>query len=244
MPACVTRISENDAVVELRAVDVYYGRAQALHGVSLKVAPGEIVALLGRNGAGKTTTLKAMAGWIRCRRGMLCIGGQAIAAPTPEAISRAGVALVPEDRQVFPTLTVQENLAVAQVAHKSGPWRLEDVWRTFTRLYERRSARGSALSGGEQQMLSIGRALLCQPKTLLLDEPTEGLAPVVVTALTEAIRAIAASGMGIVLVEQNAKVPRQLASRFYVFDGGHIRWQGSREQLDRDDETVARLLSV
>lgn len=231
-------------MVELFEADVYYGRAQALHGVSLQVRPGEVVALLGRNGAGKSTTLKTLAGWLRCRRGRLSIDGRVVLSPTPEDTSRAGIALVPEDRQVFPTLTVTENLAIAQVAHASGRWRFDDIWHLFPRLSERRAARGSALSGGEQQMLSIGRALLCQPRTLLLDEPTEGLAPVVVSALTEAIRAIAASGMGIVLVEQNAKVPRQLASRFYVFDGGHIRWHGDRQQLDTDHETVARLLSV
>jgi branched-chain amino acid transport system ATP-binding protein len=208
------------------------------------VGPGEVIALLGRNGAGKSTTLKTMAGWLSCRRGMLKIDGIAVAEPSPETVNRAGVALVPEDRQVFPTLTVEENLRLPGVAHAPGRWTFDDVWRIFPLLQERRKAKGSALSGGEQQMLSIGRALLCQPSTLLLDEPTEGLAPVVVASLTEAIRAIAQTGMAIVLVEQNAKVPKQIASRFYVFDSGRIAWRGSRTDLDTNQDHVTRLLSL
>lgn len=231
-------------MIELVDADVYYGNAQALYQVSFRVTPGQVVALMGRNGAGKSTALKALAGWLPCRRGSLLAAKKPVARATPELLSKLGVALVPEDRQIFSNLTVEENLKVATVAHPKGRWSEADIWRLFPGLHKRQRARGGALSGGERQMLSIGRALLCQPDALLLDEPTEGLAPVVVNALTEAIRMIADAGVGIALVEQNAKVPRKVASEFLVFDGGRIVWAGDRELLEREAPTVQRLLSV
>lgn len=231
-------------MLKLDQADVYYGEAQALYRVSVELDAGEAVALLGRNGAGKSTTMKALAGWMTCRRGSLSIDGRDFTGGGPEAVSMAGVALVPEDRQVFPTLTVEENLRIAQVAHPARPWGIADIWELFPQLKERRTAAGASLSGGEQQMLSIGRALMCQPRALLLDEPTEGLAPVVVATLTEAIRRIIDTGMSVVLVEQNARVPRRVASRFYVFDSGRVAWEGDKVALDRDAEEIGKLLSV
>ena len=231
-------------MLELKTANVFYDNSQALYGFSLAARMGEVVALIGRNGAGKSTALKAMAGWLRCRSGSLTVDGTQMDAPTPEEVNRAGVALVPEDRQVFPTLTVDENLRMARVTHAPARWRDGDVYDLFPRLAERRTASGAALSGGEQQMLAIGRALLCQPKVLLLDEPTEGLAPVVVNALIEAIRAISAEGVAIVFVEQNVRIPELLAHRFYVLDSGRIGWEGDRAALERDRIIVEHLISV
>jgi branched-chain amino acid transport system ATP-binding protein len=231
-------------VLELKNADVYYGSAQALYDFSLAARVGEVVALIGRNGAGKSTAMKAMAGWLKCRKGVLVVDGARIEHPTPEDVNRAGIALVPEDRQIFPTLTVAENLRMARVTHQPARWREREVYELFPRLGERQEASGAALSGGEQQMLAIGRALLCQPKVLLLDEPTEGLAPVVVNALIEAIRAIAAEGVAIVLVEQNVRIPELLAQRLYVLDSGRVGWKGNREEFIRHRDAVERLISI
>jgi len=232
-------------MLALERADVFYGPAQALHGVSLSVAPGEVVALAGRNGAGKSTTLRALAGYLPVSGGRLLLDGRPVPAPTPEAMNRAGVALVPEDRQVFPTLTVEENLIVATIAHgrRAGRDALAQAWDLFPRLAERRTAYGQALSGGEQQMLSIARALLCRPKILLLDEPTEGLAPVVIETLVQALAAVIASGVGLVIVEQNFAVPQALATRFVVLDSGRILWRGDAAGLEREAATVSGLLS-
>lgn len=231
-------------MIVLENVDVHHGTFQALHGVSIRLDKGEVIALVGRNGAGKSTLLKTLAGWLKCSRGELTISGQAVRNPTPETISRKHVVLVPEDRQIFPWLSVEENLRIAAVAHPQTRWTRDDAYAFFPRLYERRSASGAALSGGEQQMLAVARGLLCQPDCLLLDEPTEGLAPVVVDALIESIRAIAAEGIGIMIVEQNAKVPERLAERFYVLDAGAVAWAGTRAELSEQRAIVDRILSV
>ena len=210
----------------------------------MAIAPGESLALAGRNGAGKSTTLKTLAGQLRCRSGKLLLEGLQLDHPTPERISRAGIAYVPEDRQVFPTLTVEENLLIAQIAHRPGDWTVARVYETFPRLYERRTALGQALSGGEQQMLAIGRALVCNPRILLLDEPTEGLAPTVVQTLVDAIKGIVESGIGLILVEQNFKIPKMLAHRFIILDSGRIVWSGNSAELDASEDIVTRLLSL
>lgn len=231
-------------VLALENAEVMHGTFRALQDVSFELRHGEVVALVGRNGAGKTTLLKTLAGWLWCSRGALLVDGARIDAPAPDIVNRLGVVLVPEDRQVFPWLTVEENLRIAAVAHPQTKWTQQDAYAFFPRLRERRTASGSALSGGEQQMLAVARGLLCQPKSLLLDEPTEGLAPVIVDALMEAIRAIAAEGIGIVLVEQNAKVPQRLAERFYVLDGGQMAWTGTKAEFEAQKELVDRILSV
>ncbi|MGQ3070790.1 MAG: ABC transporter ATP-binding protein [Ferrovibrionaceae bacterium] len=214
-------------MLALSQADVFYGRAQALHALDLAVAPAEIVAMVGRNGAGKSTALKALAGLLSLGAGRRLLDGRDITGLAPHRTSRAGVALVPEDRQIFGNLSAEENLDLAAVSHRPGPWTKARVFALFPRLAERARARGLTLSGGEQQMLAIGRALMTNPRYLLLDEPTEGLAPVVVAQMCNAIAAIARDGVGILLVEQNAKVPRLLARRFLVVDGGRITWEGT-----------------
>ena len=231
-------------MLALEQADVFYGNAPALHDLSIALQPGEIIALVGRNGAGKSTTLKTLCGLLACRRGRRLIDGVDVTHFGPEDLNRAGVALVPEDRQVFPTLTVDENLQIAQVVRRSGSWTIPRVLELFPRLAERRNALGQALSGGEQQMLSIGRALLCCPRYLLLDEPTEGLAPIVVDMLVEAIRTIAASGVALVLVEQNFKVPKALAHRLIVLESGRIAWEGTQTEFSLERERIESLVSA
>lgn len=231
-------------MLALENVDVYYGNAPALHGLSLALEPGEVVALVGRNGAGKSTTLRALCGLLPCRQGRRILDGADASHLGPEDLNRRGVALVPEDRQVFPTLTVNENLLIAQVVRRSGDWTIPRIFELFPRLAERRTALGQALSGGEQQMLSIARALLCCPRYLLLDEPTEGLAPIVVEMVVEAIRSIAASGVALALVEQNFKVPRALAHRLIVLESGRIAWAGSHDEFERERDRVETLVSA
>lgn len=231
-------------MLSLNSAEVFYGAAQALHGVSLSVARGEVVALAGRNGAGKSTTLKAMAGLLPLKSGSLSIDGTRVPAPTPEAMNRSGVGYVPEDRQIFPTLSVEENLAIAMVVRRAKrEWTLDDIYTLFPRLAERRRAAGQALSGGEKQMLAIGRAMLCSPEILLLDEPTEGLAPLVVQGLVEVVGKIASEGVGVVIVEQNFRVPEKLASRFVILDSGRVVWTGDKTDLADNTQTVSALLS-
>ena len=232
-------------MLTLENVDVFYGAAQVLHGVSFSIAPGEVVALAGRNGAGKSTTLKTMAGFLTPASGRLTLDGHPVSALTPERMNREGIAYVPEDRQIFPTLTVEENLAIATIVRRTGPnlWTKAQVLELFPRLAERRTAYGQSLSGGEQQMLAIGRALLTGPRILLLDEPTEGLAPIIITAIVEAFREIVANGVGMVFVEQNFRVPESLSDRFVILDSGRVEWSGDRTEFANNREGVTRLLS-
>ena len=231
-------------MLALETVDVFYGSAHVLHDWSLAIPEGEVVALVGRNGAGKSTALKAFAGLLGCRRGRRRLGDLDVTALGPEALNRLGIALVPEDRQIFPDLTVEENLRMAQVVRRAGPWDRERVYGLFPRLRERRRTAGQALSGGEQQMLCIARALLCCPRVLLLDEPTEGLAPIIVDGLADAIRDIAATGIGVLLVEQNVRVPARIASRFVVAEAGRVVWSGDAARFASEQAEVERLLSL
>ncbi|MDF1749179.1 MAG: ABC transporter ATP-binding protein [Alphaproteobacteria bacterium] len=232
-------------MLTLENVDIFYGAAQVLHEVSFSIAPGEVVALAGRNGAGKSTTLKTMAGFLTPVSGRLTLDGHPVSALTPERMNREGIAYVPEDRQIFPTLTVEENLAIATIVRRTGPnlWTKAQVLELFPRLAERRTAYGQSLSGGEQQMLAIGRALLTGPRILLLDEPTEGLAPIIITAIVEAFREIVANGVGMVFVEQNFRVPESLSDRFVILDSGRVEWSGDRTEFANNREEVTRLLS-
>jgi branched-chain amino acid transport system ATP-binding protein len=230
-------------MLELRAGSAAYGAATVLHEVSIAMKRGEVLALIGRNGAGKSTLLKALAGWLPLTAGSLHLDGRSLDALTPEVASRHGVAYVPDNRQIFPTLTVTENLRMARVAHAPGLWTEDRVHDLFPRLLQRQAAFGGALSGGEQQMLAIARALLCNPVLLLLDEPTEGLAPVVVDQLVQAMDRIASEGIAVLLVEQNMRVPRRLAQRCVVLDSGRVGWEGTVQSFESDD-SAARLLSV
>jgi branched-chain amino acid transport system ATP-binding protein len=199
----------------------YYGDSHILFDVSLHVNRNEVVALLGRNGAGKSTTLKSMIGLVRPRSGRIVLDGTPIQALLPHAIARRGLQLVPEERRIFGSLSVEENLVLAGLTAKSR-WPLEKVWEMFPRLRERRRSRGTDLSGGEQQMLAIARALIREPKVLLLDEPFEGLAPIIVRDLLATCRALADAGQTIVVVEQNISAALSLADRLYILNNGHI----------------------
>ncbi len=231
-------------MLKLTDADVCYDQSQALFGVSLEIREGEVVALVGRNGAGKSTLLKALCGWLPLRSGTLMLDGQLVTDLTPERASRSGVAYVPDNRQVFPTLTVQENLQIAQTAHPKGKYSLEQAFELFPQLAHRRTAFGGGLSGGEQQMLAIARALMCSPRLLLLDEPTEGLAPVIVDTLIHGMRNVIADGISILLVEQNMRVPSQLAQRCVVLDSGRQVWGGTIDEFHREESQLNRLLSL
>jgi branched-chain amino acid transport system ATP-binding protein len=231
-------------MLALEQADVFYGTAQALHQVDLAVGAGQIVSLIGRNGAGKSTTLKALMGLLGCRGGRVLFEGHAITGLSPHRRSRAGIAYVPEDRQVFAALTTAENLMLASWAGRGGAWTLERVHALFPRLRERGTTRAGALSGGEQQMLAIGRALLTNPKVLMLDEPMEGLAPLVTQDVAEAIRSINKSGVTVLMVEQNFRIALDLAHRHYVIDNGRIVWSGDRAALTADLDRIHGLVGV
>ncbi|MBP6677989.1 MAG: ABC transporter ATP-binding protein [Paracoccus sp.] len=228
----------------LRLTDLhsYYGKSHILQGVTLEVAPGEIVTLLGRNGAGKSTTLKSAVGLITPRQGRVELEGRDVTGQSAYRIAAAGLSLVPEDRGIFQLLTVEENLRIA--ARRGSPWSLRDVYRIFPRLEERSRNGGGQLSGGEQQMLSIARALLNGPKVLMLDEPVEGLAPIIVEEIVAQIRLIRDEGVPILLVEQNLAVCSQLADRHYILELGQIAHCASAEDFRNDPDTIDRYLGV
>jgi branched-chain amino acid transport system ATP-binding protein len=231
-------------LLEMQKCDVFYGKAQALHDVSITVGEGEIVSLIGRNGAGKSTLLKAIMGLNPIASGKRMYDGSDVTKTPTEMLGRSGIAFVPEDRRIFATLSVDENLRIATVMGRKGTWNLDRVYDLFPRLKERMTSRGDTLSGGEQQMLAVGRGLLTNPKLLLLDEPTEGLAPLVVEDLIKAMALINAEGVAILLVEQNLKVPLKLAERQYLIDNGHIRWSGKTDELLAEREKIEGLISL
>lgn len=229
-------------LLRIRDVEAGYGKSQVLHGVSLEVHAGEIVGLMGRNGMGKTTSLKVMCGLLRATVGTVEFSGADISTLSVEQIARAGMALVPDHRGIFTLLSVEENLRIA--LRKGGPWNLQAVYEKFPRLRERHRNLGGALSGGEQQMLSIARALMQNPRVLLLDEPTEGLAPVIVDELVATIRDIARQGLSIVLVEQSFPICRALASRHYILEEGAVVFEGDNAKLDAQPEILNEYLGL
>ena len=226
----------------LQDVDALYGDSHVLHGVSLSLAEGSLLALLGRNGAGKTTCLSTVIGWLAPRRGNIAVFGRSIAGSSPEAIVAGGVALVPQGRRVFPTLSVRENLEVAR--RGQGAWTITRVFETFPRLGERRSQAAGSLSGGEQQMLAIGRALMGNPRVLLMDEPSEGLAPQIVAEVGRIIGRLRAEGLSIVLVEQNLGLALKLADRVAIINTGRIVFEGTAAEMQADHTAVDRHLGV
>lgn len=228
-------------LLDVEAVHAYYGRSHVLFGVSLTARAGEVVALLGRNGAGKTTTLRSIMGLLPPRAGRVRFRGRDITGWPPYRIARLGVGLVPEDRRVFGDLTVEENLEVGRRPGRGAgtpgrPWTRERLYEFFPVLGERRGQKAGTLSGGEQQMLTIARTLMGNPELLLLDEPSEGLAPVVVAALLDRLLALRAQGQTILLSEQNLRFATRLADRAYVLEQGHVRYAGTIAELlaDRD----------
>jgi branched-chain amino acid transport system ATP-binding protein len=231
-------------ILSLENIDVFYGKAQALHGISMAVGEGEIVSLIGRNGAGKTTTLKFIIGLLPCARGKRMLNSNDVTKEKPHVLSRLGISYVPETREIFPNLSVLENLRMAQVAHDSGNWTLDRVFELFPSLRERSRSRGDTLSGGEQQMLAIARGVLTNPRVLLLDEPTEGLAPLLVKAVKGAIVAINEEKVSALLVEQNLKIPLSIAHRHYIIENGVIVWKGDSSDFLRDKEDVEKYISL
>jgi branched-chain amino acid transport system ATP-binding protein len=232
------------ALLEVDRINSYYGDSHILFDVSLRVGKNEVVALLGRNGAGKSTTLKSLIGLIRPRSGTVTLDGKPTQGLPPHAIAALGLQLVPEDRRIFGSLNVEENLILAGLTVKARRWPLDRVWTTFPRLKERRRSRGTDLSGGEQQMLAIARALVRDPKILLLDEPFEGLAPIIVRDLLATCRALAQGGQTILIVEQNISAAMTLADRVYILRTGHIVEELAAEGLRAHPEVLHRHLGV
>ena len=232
------------AALRVEALHSYYGESHILRDVALEIAPGETVALLGRNGAGKTTLLKSIVGWVRPRAGRVEVDGVDVAGREMMQIARMGVLLVPEERRIFTNLTVAENLKLAQVTATRPGWSLDRIYEKFPRLRERLKNKGDEISGGEKQMLAIARALAQETKLLMLDEPSEGLAPLIVREVEAIIREIKAEGITILLVEQNLYSALSVADRAYVLDQGTIRWTGTPDELRANHEVLSRYLHV
>ncbi len=223
----------SEAFLEVQGLDAFYGRAQVLFDVSLSVGRGEVVALMGRNGAGKTTTLKAIMGLVTSRARRIALEGRSIAGLPPFRIARQGLGYVPEERRIFTDLTVRENLEVGRQAAREGhaPWSPERLFAIFPNLAEMQNRRALQMSGGEQQMLTIARTLMGNPRAVLLDEPSEGLAPVIVEQMAEAVNAMKAEGIAVLLCEQNLQFAMSVADRAYVMERGVIRFSGPLSAL-------------
>src|SRR4051812_39213796 len=230
----------------LNGIDALYGDSHVLHGVSFNVQPGRVLALLGRNGAGKTTCMSTIVGFLPPRNGEIRLFGETITRFSPEAISRKGIGFVPQGRRIFPTLTVRENLLVARQhgGNAVKPWTLAGVCELFPRLNERLAQDAGSLSGGEQQMLSIGRALMGNPRLLLLDEPSEGLAPLIVAEVGRTIARLKAEGQSIVLVEQNIRLAFDLADDVVMLNTGRVVFAGAAAEVRNNEALVTQHLGV
>jgi branched-chain amino acid transport system ATP-binding protein len=227
------------AALTAEGLHTYYGKSHILHGVNLSVAEGRITALLGRNGAGKTTTMRSLMGLTPPRDGKITIFGQDTTRWPTFRIASLGVGYVPEGRRIFANLSVGENLKVP--LERPGPWTIERIFKLFPRLDERRQNRGRQLSGGEQEMLSIARALLINPRLLILDEPSQGLAPMIVQEVFGIVQQMKAEGISVLLVEQNARMSLEIADDAYVLDDGAVVYSGSARELAADDARVRAL---
>ncbi len=233
--------------LEVRDACTFYGKSQVLRNVTLAVPPGEITCLLGRNGVGKSTTLKSVMGLVRPRSGSIRFKDRELVGLPPHVIARLGLGYVPEERRIFRSLTVTENLLIGVkpgARRSGGRWSVDDVFAYFPQLERRASSKGRFLSGGEQQLLAIGRALLGDPDVLLLDEPTEGLAPLIVEALEGVIRDISSRGIGVLLVESKLPVALRLATKVYVMSKGEIVYEGRAPDLQRASDVRQRYLEV
>jgi branched-chain amino acid transport system ATP-binding protein len=230
--------------LSIGGIDTYYGDSHVLHGVGFALPAGRLLGLLGRNGAGKTTCMATIMGFLRPRRGAIRLFGEEVAGLAPETIARKGICLVPQGRRVFRSLTVAENLMVAAQRRESGSWTIDRVFTLFPRLKERHAQDAGSLSGGEQQMLAIGRALMGNPRVLLMDEPSEGLAPQIVHEVGRTIAQLKAEGLSIVLVEQNIKLTLDLADDVVIVNTGAVVFSGSAAETRTNDKIIAQHLGV
>jgi branched-chain amino acid transport system ATP-binding protein len=225
--------------IQAEGLQTFYGKSHILHGVSLEVREGEIVALLGRNGAGKSTTLRSLVGLTQARQGTVQIFGRTTTDWPPYRVAALGVGYVPEGRRIFPNLTVEENLKVP--LERPGPWTIPRVYELFPRLAQRKTNKGRQLSGGEQEMLAIARALLLNPKLLLLDEPSQGLAPLIVQEVFKVVVSARQEGISVLLVEQNVRAAVEIADRAYVLENGSVVYSGDAAAFAKDEERVRAL---
>jgi branched-chain amino acid transport system ATP-binding protein len=232
--------------LSLTDVHTFYGDSHILHGVSFSLQPGGVLALLGRNGAGKTTCISTIIGFLKPRDGAVRLFGESIEGLSPERISHLGIGLVPQGRRIFPSLTVQENLLVARQRETTTgkPWNVERIYSMFPRLRERHAQFAGTLSGGEQQMLAIGRALMGNPRVLLLDEPSEGLAPLIVAEVGRTIRRLKEEGQSIVLVEQNRQLALDVADQAVILNTGRCVFAGKASDLRNNEELIVQNIGV
>lgn len=233
-------------MLHVSAIETYYGQSQALFGVSLEVGEAEVVTLLGRNGMGKSTTIRSIMGLTPIQRGTISFGNTEIQSLPSYSIARHGIGLVPEGRQIFPNLTVRENLLVTAANHtrQQRPYTLEDIFTIFPRLGDRLNNYGNQLSGGEQQMLAIGRALMINPRLLILDEATEGLAPLVRREIWRGLTILKSKRLAILVVDKNVNALMDIAARHYIMEKGTIAWKGTTAELQRQPKIRSRYLGV
>jgi branched-chain amino acid transport system ATP-binding protein len=241
----VRSILASDAL-SLTNVDAFYGDSHILHGVSFSLQAGRVLALLGRNGAGKTTCISTIIGFLKPRGGEIRLFGEPIEGLSPERISHLGIGLVPQGRRIFASLTVRENLIVAQQRENTTgrPWNVERIYKLFPRLRERHGQFAGTLSGGEQQMLAIGRALMGNPQVLMLDEPSEGLAPLIVAEVGRTVRRLKEAGQSIILVEQNLQLALDVADQAVILNTGRCAFTGDASELRNNEELIAQNLGV
>jgi len=228
-------------MLDVRGLEAAYGASRVLHGVDIAVGAGAFVTLMGRNGMGKTTTIRSIMGLVRPRGGEIRLDGRVVTGQPPERIARAGVGLVPEGRMVFPTLTVRENLVATS---RGARWTLDRVYGLFPRLAERQAQFAGTLSGGEQQMLAIGRALMTNPRLLILDEATEGLAPLICAEIWRCLALLKAEGLSILAIDKNLAPLKRLGDRHFIVEKGRTVWQGTTSELDADPAIAHRYLGV
>ncbi len=239
-------VNPSDALLAVQTIETAYGTSQVLFGVSLHVKPGEFVTLIGRNGMGKTTTVKSIMGLLTPRSGSIHMGGAALHGQPAFRVARAGIGLVPEGRQVFPNLSVRENLvATAGNRHRAAtPWTLQRVYELFPRLQERERHLGAHLSGGEQQMLAVGRALMTNPRLLILDEATEGLAPLIRLEIWRCLEKLKADGLALIVIDKNIGPLLRLADRHVILEKGRVVWQGTSPELRAQPEVLHQYVGV
>lgn len=230
-------------MLEVNDIHTYYGRSHILQGISMNLQKGEVICLLGRNGAGKTTTLRSIMGFTPPRRGSIKFEGMDFTKMPPYEICRLGIGYVPQDRRIFPTLSVQDNLEVVE-RRVEGGWTVDKIFSTFPILENLRTRKGRHLSGGEQQILAVARPLMTNPKLLLLDEPSEGLAPLIVKLIEDLVKSIVTTGISVILAEQNMRFAMNIAQRGYIIDKGRIHHQGTIEELKEDKEIIGKYLAV